>query len=207
MHLHIPRRTNAQDNKHQQPVQPSNVGRNGEEGVPRVSTSVLATATYPAPTPPRDIRPPAPTGLEGAPAQNRSAWPEEAPHQQRQMSAQELDLMSRALLLKTKAVMFMIEPFDASDKLRCGSRCAVPAWLVGGAAGVVTGLGGFLWHASGNEDASGVNGAEIALMTSVSLFLGLGGACLAGVPGAIQKAHRIARESEALLAEAKLIMR
>ena len=115
--------------------------------------------------------------------------------------------MSRALLLRTKAVMFMIEPLDASDELRCGSRCAVPAWLVGGAAGVVTGLGLSLWRASGNEDASGVNGAAIALMTSFSLFLGLGGACLAGVPGAIQRARHLARESEALLAESKWIMR
>ena len=199
--------TKSQDTKHSQPVQPSSVSRNGAQGMPAVSTSVLATAALPPP--PRDIRHPTPTGLEGLPAQDRSTRPEEAPHQPRQISARELDLWGRALVLHTEALELIIEPFDSSAKLRCGARCAVPAWLVTGAAGVVTGLGASLYasHALGSGDGPGVDGADIAFITAGTLFLGLTGAVLAGVPGCIQRVRRNARETEALLAEAKLTLR
>jgi hypothetical protein len=111
--------------------------------------------------------------------------------------------------LHTEALELMIEPFDLSAKLRCGARCAVPAWLVTGAAGVVTGLGASLYasYALGSGDGPGVDGADIAFMTAGTLFLGLTGAVLAGVPEWIQRGRRHARETEALLAEAKLTLR
>ena len=201
--------TKSQDTKHSQPVQPSSVSRNGAQGTAAVSTSVLATAALPPPPPPRDIRPPTPKGLEGAPAQDRSTRPEVAPHQQRELSARDRKLWGRALVLHTEAIGLIIDPLDFSAELRCGARCAVPAWLVTGAAGVVTGIGVSLyeWHAMGSGDGPGVNGVDIAFMTATTLCLGLTGAVLAGVPGGIQRIRRHVREAEALMAEAKLTLR
>jgi hypothetical protein len=204
MQTHLSHRTKAPDKKNLPPVTPGSVQRSGEEGAPLVSTSVLATAGYRPPAPACDIRPPAPTGLERAAAQDRSTQAEEAPNRQ-SMSAREFDLLGRALVLKVESVELMFEPFDFSARLRCGSRYAVPAWLVTGAVGAAAGLGLSLWASWGRGDARGVDGDQIGFVTSMTLIMGLAGGLLAGAAGSLQRARRIAREVEAIRAEAKLI--